>query len=203
MRVELPRRLLPVLLLLMAVLFDGRSVWADAPPRVTVIVFADHTMHDSAWAALLDALDRDLTVANGVQGPAIELMRGDEVKPGIVVESAVSVYLHGNCTLMPGQRQVVEGALGWVKRVHGRIEPFVHVDCSRIEEMLAPMALAMSPTRRESAMGDAVARVVEHEWVHLETQSAAHSEHGVMQAQFTVYDLLTDEEWRRGLARGR
>lgn len=204
MRVELPRRLLvPVLVLTIAALTALRSARAETPPPMTVIVFADHTMQESGWAALLDALDRDLTVANGVEGALVEVLRGDRVTPGIELNKVVTVYLHGNCRLMPGPKVVVEGALGWVKMKHGRIEPFVHVECTQIEQMLAPLALAMNPKRRDAAMGDAIARVVEHEWLHIATQSDAHREHGVMQAQFTVYDLLRDEEWRRGFGRGR
>jgi hypothetical protein len=54
------------------------------------------------------------------------------------------VYLHGDCTLLPTQRLVVQGALGWAPRSKGAIAPFVHVNCTQLLNMLGPLALAMS-----------------------------------------------------------
>jgi hypothetical protein len=207
MRVELLRRLrMPVLLMTMGALAmagQAEDLTLDAArPRVTVVVKAERALKESAWAALESALVRDLEAASGPAGPTVELVRADQVEPGREVQTVVTVTLHGDCTLRPGPPVVVSGALGWVPRTHGRIEPFVHVECERIAQMLAPRALALRQEARETVMADAVARVVEHEWLHLMTQSAAHSGRGVMQAQFTVMDLL-DEAENLGMARGR
>lgn len=180
------------------------SARAETRQRVTVIVFTEYKLHESAWAPLLAALQRDLTDADQPSGPAIEVMRGDDVKRGMQVEQAVSVYLHGDCTLRPGPWQTANGTLGWVWRVHGQIEPFVHVDCTLLEHMLAHKAASINSNLWDQTMGEAIARVVEHEWLHIYTQSPEHSRHGVMKAQFTADDLLSaDERHRAGRGLGR
>ncbi|HWT65230.1 MAG TPA: hypothetical protein VN151_03890 [Terracidiphilus sp.] len=195
MRVSLPYRLrMPALLMMSVMAVSAAQEQTMDPARVTVVVRADQPLRAGAWTALTDALARSLEGADGRPGERIELMRAEDVRPGLEVDRMVLVMLHGDCTLWPGPRVNVSGALGWVPRRHGRIEPFIHVECGRIVQMLAPRALALRPAERETVMAAAVARVVEHEWVHIATQSAAHSEHGVMQGQFTVLDLLEDAE---------
>jgi hypothetical protein len=88
----------------------------------------------------------------------------------------------------------VSGALGWVKRIDGQIEPFIHVNCERIVEMLQPLALGMKNERRDTVMAEAIARVVTHEWIHVATQETRHRHSGVMQSQFRVSDLLADDD---------
>ena len=94
---------------------------------------------------------------------------------------------------MPGTKHEVTGALGWVPVVRGRIQPFIHVDCDRIEEMLAPLALGMHQQRRETVMAEAIARVILHEWIHFAAQTTGHVERGVTKSQFLVSDLLADD----------
>lgn len=190
---------MPVLLMTVLMAMAQRGV-AQEQPRVTVVVRAERPMRPSAWAVMLTAVVRELADADGTQ--AVDVMRSEDVKPGMRVDSVVTITLHGDCTLFGGPRVTVSGALGWVPRVHGEIRPYIHVDCGRITRMLGPRALGLQPEEREAAMAAAVAHVVEHEWVHVMTQSAAHSGHGVMQSKFSVWDLLRDEEGQ-GLARGR
>jgi hypothetical protein len=119
---------------------------------------------------------------------------------------AISVKLIGDCTLMPGPRRTVNGALGWVKKVDGEIQPFIHVNCERIAEMLEPIALGMDRERRNTVMSEAIARVIAHEWIHIATQDANHEKNGVMQSQFQISDLLADDNSaypRRRMERGK
>jgi hypothetical protein len=96
----------------------------------------------------------------------------------------------------------VTGALGWVYRVHGQIAPFIHVDCEEITQILGPLALMLTTSRRDQIMAEAIARVVLHEWVHIATQSAAHARDGVAKSSFGIPDLLADDrEYRRYPAR--
>jgi hypothetical protein len=195
MRVRVPYRLwMPALLMTMgAVAAMGLAQEQTRPhdeARLTVVVRAERPLQESEWAALMDALQRSLEAVDG----RVDVMRGEDVRAGMEVDRTAVVLLHGDCTLRPGPRVMVSGALGWVPRRHGWIEPFIHVECSRIAQMLAPRAMAMRPAERDTVMAAAVARVVEHEWVHIATQSAMHSERGVMQGRFTVMDLMEEAE---------
>jgi hypothetical protein len=179
--------------------------YAQAPahtePRATLVIFAEKRMTDGEWAALFDALEKGARGA-AEEAPALkggaDLVRGDTIVHGLEVDKPISVYLHGNCRLIPMPRYAPVGALGWVWRVHGRIEPFIHVDCEEIAQELGPLVLGMNNKRRDTVMGEAMARVIVHEWVHVATQNAGHARHGVAKSSFGILDLLAeDEEVRR------
>jgi hypothetical protein len=207
MRVELPRRPLRPVTFLIIVAFClvfvtcGR-VPAEAPaltaPHTTLVIFADHRMAEDEWTALFSALHRGLTGAEDGSRLAAdaELIRGNTSAPVPLRKDAIVVYLQGDCTLVPPPLYAgreFEGALGWVKRVNGRIEPYVHVDCKLLVQMLGRLGMHLSRDRRNAVMGEAMARVIVHEWIHISTQSAAHASEGISQAQFTMADLLADD----------
>jgi hypothetical protein len=205
MRVELPRRSRrPVRLLLMVAMMlascgRNKSYAQDAASetRTTLVFFADHPMADGEWSAVFDALKKDFTserTAVPALGQDAEFVRGDKMKSGIEVSRPISVYLHGRCALAPMEPAPLFGALGWVWRVQKHIQPFIHVDCAEIAQELGPLALGMDKKRRETVMGEAMARVVLHEWVHVATQNRGHSRQGVEKARFTLADLLADDE---------
>ena len=168
-----------------------------ATPRVTFVVFADRHMADDQWSALFRSLRQDfadLAVETHSLPANVDLVRGSEVKPGIQVELAVSVYLHGDCAILPqAGPHVVRGALGWVLRDHGQIQPFIHVDCARIGEIVGQHAMGMSPERRSEAIAKAISRVIMHEWIHVATGSAAHASEGISKGSFGFADLVPDE----------
>jgi hypothetical protein len=174
---------------------------APSEPRATMVIFAERRMADTEWAALFDALQRSARTDRDeapVLLDGVALVRGDTMTRGIEVSKPILVYLHGDCTLVPMARYTPLGALGWVWRVHGRIEPFIHVDCSEIAQELGPLVLGMNRKRRDTVMGEAMARVIVHEWIHVATQNAGHAKHGVAKSSFGVADLLAeDEEMRR------
>jgi hypothetical protein len=162
--------------------------------RTTVVVFSDRPMLPAQWTALFSALQTGLL--NGGEDAqtldeTAEFVRGDGIQAGLKVDSAVVVYLHGNCELEPLMRRTAFGVpLGWVYRHQGRIEPFAHVDCTRIGEVLGVQALGVNKDRRASMMAVAVASVILHEWIHIATQCPAHAEQGIEKAQFGAADLL-------------
>jgi hypothetical protein len=210
MRVELlrrprrPARFLLMIALLISACQKDRT-YAQAPahsePRTTLVIFADKHMVDGEWVALFDALEKGARGAEeeapALQGGA-DLVRGDAMARGLEIGKPISVYLHGDCRLTPMPRYTPVGVLGWVFRVHGRIEPFIHVDCAEIAQELGPLVLGMNSKRRDTVMGEAMARVILHEWVHVATQSAGHAAHGVAKSSFGIGDLLAeDEEVRR------
>lgn len=169
------------------------------PGNTTMVVFSDRPLDAGQWAALVGELHKgqaDLAAFVPIMRSEtdFDVLQGSDVRPGLVVQKTISVFLKGDCALMPRSRTFVQGALGWVKEVRGRIEPFVYVDCERIVEMLGPLALGMHRDRRDTVMGEAIARVILHEWVHIATQQARHGKSGITQSKFQVSDLLADDE---------
>lgn len=195
MRVELPRRLRMPAFFLSLLLSVASGVAATAQtPRITLVVLAQQRMQPSGWSALAGALERSLNAeAARTPGPSVvELLRAEDIRPGLTVDRVVTLTLRGDCTLVPHPPASVSGALAWVPRTHGRIQPYIYVDCGRIARMLGPRALALDQPDRDRLMSAAIARVVEHEWRHIATQSSGHAASGLMQSRFTVMDLLAD-----------
>jgi len=197
-RICVVRFLLVVVLL---VLWIAGGVRVDAAvvlaqPRITVIVYPERPMPEGEWAALLQDLQQgftDLAVETHFTPVPVDIMRGDKLQQHVVLDAAVAIYLHGECTLLAQpDHSVPQGALGWVLREHGKIAPFIHVDCARIRNMLGPSALWMKDNRRPLAMAEAIARVVLHEWIHIARQSAAHQSSGLSKSGFGVADLIPD-----------
>jgi hypothetical protein len=176
---------------------SARAQVAEASPittPTTVVVFADRPMQEEEWSYLFAALRAGLaagTAETELLGEEAEFVRGDSVAAGFRVQTAIVVFLHGECSLVPLPRRTAYGvALGWVRRVNGQIEPFAHVDCTRIGQVLGPLALGMDADRRNAVMAGAMARVILHEWLHIASQDPDHAEHGIRRAQFGVADLL-------------
>lgn len=168
-----------------------------ATPRITLVVFADRPMPGEEWSALSVALHegfQTLSAETHFSAASFEILRGDTVVPGQQFDEVISIYLHGECRLMarPG-KPMVEGALGWVFRDHGEIRPFIHVDCSRIAEVLAGHVLGANEEKRNAIMAEAVSRVILHEWMHVATQSPVHTRDGIEKSSFGVDDLVRRE----------
>lgn len=186
--------------------------------QATLAVFTDRKarpMTDQQWSALVAALGEELAsnspeiqrlkraafgisaqIANSGASVQIDILRGDQISPGLTVENPVTVFLHGDCTIFPHPPRVlfenvlVSGPLGWVMRDHGHIEPFVHVECSPLAQMLATKAYGHDRKYRDQLLATAIARVVLHEWIHIATQSPHHSRDGLAKAQFSPADLV-------------
>jgi hypothetical protein len=171
-----------------------------SPARTTVVVFADQPMQEAQWSELFAALRAGLAFGGAETEPLddeAEFVRGDSAPSGFRVQSAIVVYLHGDCNLAPLPRRTAYGVpLGWVRRVDGRIEPFAHVDCTRIGQVIGVQALRMGTVRRNTVMAGAIARVIVHEWIHIAAQSSSHTERGIEKAQYGVTDLMAGEKWQ-------
>lgn len=172
-------------------------------PQATFVVFADHSMQQVEWSEIVAAVRTGLA-QGGAETVALDpnprFLRADEAGPGFQADSAIPVYLHGNCNVEPMERRTAfEVPLGWVRRIDGQIESAVHVDCTRIGQVIGAQVRWLSRQGRDHAMAGAVARVILHEWIHIATQSAAHSEQGIEKAGFDVPDLVnssTRAAWR-------
>lgn len=177
-----------------------------AGPRITVVIFPSHPMPEDEWAALFASV-RAIASAERVEGAGgAEFVRGDTMRPGLSVENALVVYLHGDCNLEPLFRRTAYSVrLGWVIREDGRsgsgksgasgqIDPYIHVDCTRIGQVLGPEARGLDREARDRMMAGAMARVLVHEWIHIARQTAEHGRNGITKSSFGVADLLGETE---------
>lgn len=130
------------------------------------------------------------------QEPSLQILRGDKIVPGIAVYKSITVYLIGECKVTPTVQidvlhpVTISGALGWVPVTNGKIEPFIHIDCHRIGEILGQHALGLNSDQRQREMANAMARVILHEWIHIATQNPHHEKRGIAKAEFGISDLL-------------
>jgi len=182
-------------------LISAGIAFAESPmphtSHTTMVIFTDRPIQDDQWSALVRELQRaDVRFETAARelGGGLEVLRGRDLEAGVSVDRVISVSVSGDCELLPSNRKLVSGALGWVKKVDGEIQPFIHVSCERIAEMLGPLALGMDRARRNTVMAEAMARVIAHEWIHIATQKAGHEKSGVMESQFQVSDLMMDDE---------
>jgi hypothetical protein len=175
---------------------DAGGPQADEP-RTTLVIFADRRMTDRQWTALFAALERNekeaATETQDMSG-AYELVRGDTMETGRPVRSAIVVHLHGDCKLsaFPRNSDFEPGALGWAPLGEGRVEPYAHVNCSLIGQVLESRKrmLNLDENQRDALMSGAIARVILHECIHIVTQNPAHAERGIAKAHFKVQDLM-------------
>jgi len=175
---------------------DAAAIPAATGAPTTFVVFADRPMAGDEWAALFEAAERSVT-AGQIDGAdrTVEFVRGDEVHPGLIVTNPVVVHLHGDCSLEPLPRRTAYSVpLGWVRRENGQIAPFINVDCTRIGQVLGVQAQGLDKQARDRMMAGALARVLQHEWIHVSRQSAEHGRDGITKAAFGVADLLGDAE---------
>lgn len=163
----------------------------------TVVIFSDNPLSAGQWMFLFAQLRAGM--ARG--GPDFQsldrsavFLRGERAASADIADPAVTVYLHGNCDLEPAEHRTSIGhPLGWVHRVNGRVEPFVHIDCTQIGHVLGARERWQSRQGRDQAMALAISRVFFHEWIHIATQSARHAETGIAKAAFDIPDLIREE----------
>jgi hypothetical protein len=182
----------------------------QAAANTTLAVFSDQPMPQGLWEALVTAFREEAASSPEAQAlfdkaslnagelaiPEIELIRGDAIQPGLVVDNAITVYLHGECTTDPSphpdlyRQSLGSIPLGWVRIDHGQIEPFIHVECKHIGQVLGLQGIGHNSDQRNRIMAVAIARVILHEWIHINTQNPRHAKHGIAKAQFSVADLV-------------
>jgi hypothetical protein len=170
------------------------SASATAPASKAVLaIFSDRPMSDEFWPIIVSALREELT--SGVPEtrflPAVQILRGDRIAPGLNADNPITIYLHGDCArgYSLGQPSNSE-ALGWVRLNHGHIEHFIHVDCTRLGQTLASQTYGLARDQRDRLMARAIARVILHEWIHIATQNPGHARDGLAKATFAPRDLI-------------
>ncbi len=145
-----------------------------------MLLFADLRSGLARGGPEFQSLDRDAV-----------FLREDQLANLDLAGPAVSVYLHGNCNLEPQEHRTSLGQpLGWVHRVNGRVEPFIHIDCTQIGHVLGAKERWLPRQGRDRAMALAISRVFFHEWIHISTQSAHHAADGIAKAAFDIPDLI-------------
>jgi len=114
------------------------------------------------------------------------------------VSSVIVVHLEGRCDrpVQDWRPPPPGSALGWVYQAGGRIQPFIFVDCARISQLLFPAVFGLSNSQRASSMNTAIARVLLHEWIHINLQTAGHASHGIRQSALSAQDLIGVENRR-------
>ncbi len=201
----------------------------DSTPatQTTLAIFTDpHAprISDGLWTALAAALDRELVfgdsetnnLINHAVGdmtsqtvsvdtsPHINIVRGDTIASGVIIDNSISVYIHGECVAMPTprpepiDREHIPPALGWVRVHNGVIEPFIHVECTQISRVLGLQGVGVKGYQRDRLMAQAIAHVIAHEWIHISTQSKHHGKNGITKAQFGFSDLVAHASKPRG-----
>jgi hypothetical protein len=162
----------------------------------TIIFFADRHVSEAIWQPLFFAVHEDLTRESyGLADHNPHLLRASEIHPGQEFGNVIEVKLLGRCDVpQQAYRPLKSGPLGWVLRVHGEIQPYIYVDCTRMAQTLNATTLGMSPEQRTRAMSQAIAHVLVHEWIHIATQNAEHTEHGITQAQLTPSTLIAEPD---------
>ena len=166
---------------------------APSAPGAVLAIFSDRPMSGEFWPTVVSALREEL--ASGVPEirilPAVRILRGDSIAPGLNADNPITIYLHGDCvsSFSLGQPSNSE-ALGWVRLNHGHIEHFIHVECTRLGQTLASQTYGLTRDQRDRLMARAIARVILHEWIHIATQNPGHARDGLAKATFGPQDLI-------------
>jgi hypothetical protein len=185
-------------------------------PSATLVIFSANPrqlpISNALWTALTDAIHKELASGTpeiqALVGPAstqstpadissgIQILRGDKIVPGIAVGNPITIFLDGDCLTDPATRPFFRkqlanpGTLGWVKLDHGHIDPFAHVECDHLAQLLHSQTLGLNPPAVNLLMAFAIARVLLHEWIHIATQCPDHARHGLGRAEFSATDLI-------------
>lgn len=88
----------------------------------------------------------------------------------------------GSCSRSEPVPPVSTVSLADTSITDGRVLPFLHVDCTRLIQMLGSQV-------EPAVFGRALARVIAHELYHIVSHTAEHQEKGIAKAVFSVNDL--------------
>jgi hypothetical protein len=75
---------------------------------------------------------------------------------------------------------------------HGKILPFITVDCAALQKTLASDLGREPRARRDVLYGRAMGRLVAHEMYHIESQNRGHSRDGVAEASVSSRELVAE-----------
>jgi len=160
--------------------------------KMAVVFYAEPKVEASVWPSLADAFHAEI-LREESEYPLPEdvaLIRGSSFSKGEEFAGVIEVRLIGRCDVVQqAERVLPPGPLGWVVDVSGEIQPFVFVDCARLAQFLNPTTLGMNDEQRKDAMARAISRVVIHEWIHIDGQTARHTSRGLRKAELTGTEL--------------
>jgi len=147
------------------------------------VIFASALHGDSPILQSDTPMPAELTVA--VQQELASTGAWGELQSGFVVR------IHGVCRVSVRARQGgFELPLGWVDRVDGQMLAIIHVDCSRIGQALARIAIDPGSVETRQMYARAIARVVRHELRHVLLNTANHEKRGEDKAALTAEELV-------------
>jgi len=108
----------------------------------------------------------------------------------------VVVDLEGDCSV-PFHTETVplqDGTpIGSTATSENHILPFVSLNCSALNALLAPYMADQPASFREFVFGRALGRVLAHELYHVVSRSGAHLDSGVAKARFSAADLMKNQ----------
>jgi hypothetical protein len=108
----------------------------------------------------------------------------------------VVVDLEGDCSV-PFHAATVpleEGTpIGSTATAGSHLLPFVSVNCSALDALMAPFMADQPVAYREFVFGRALGRVLAHELYHILTQSEDHMDSGVAKARFSAAELMKNQ----------
>ena len=79
--------------------------------NAVLAIFSDRPMSDEFWPIIVSALHEEL--ASGAPetrflpgqtvgaDPAVQILRGDKIAPGFNADNPITIYLHGDCVVLP------------------------------------------------------------------------------------------------------
>jgi hypothetical protein len=114
-------------------------------------------------------------------------------RPDVTGTSLIVVELNGTCA--PSEhsaRPMDAGRLASTEVTDGRILPFVSLDCTALQNALAPVLDRVPRGRREFLYGRAMGRLLAHEMYHVESQTREHSRQGVAQSIVSASELVSE-----------
>jgi len=114
-------------------------------------------------------------------------------RPDASGTSLMVIELSGTCA--PGERSgraVDVDRLAFTVEDHGKILPFISVDCSALQKTIASALDREPQARRDVLFGKAMGRLVAHEMYHIESQTREHSRGGVAEAAVSSRELVAD-----------
>lgn len=160
----------------------------------TLLVLANRQTQQRLWPVLVSTLRVD-AAAESRTAPVdgnVQIVLADADSPGPVFPTRIEVELLGACDDPWGANAPShQGPLGYVLEDSGKIAPVIYVDCAQVNQLLSPELRHMTRNMRLHAESEAISHIILHEWIHIATQSAAHSSHGIMEPGLTAAQLTT------------
>jgi hypothetical protein len=161
-------------------------------PATALIFYAQSRPPSDLFPSLFPIIREDLAPGTEALYDQPALLVGSDALRGVTYPNIVSVKLQGRCDApVPGGRAPSTGPLGWVVRVSGNIQPFIYIDCDRLNQVLRPAYTGVSRSERRQLLAQAISHVLLHEWNHITTQSSAHTRRGLTKSALTVNELIS------------